>query len=395
MITALLAVTTMAAATAKTKNNADAWDVACRLLQAEKQMQQGGKEAPNLCVSPLSLELALAMVAEGASGETATELSSLLPANVTNLSKELTSDGQTLTAANSIWVNQDIATNVKKKFIKNNVKKYDAEVTRLAFNPAAVARINLWCKDKTRGLIPSIISQLNADDKMVLVNALYFKAEWKNEFKKNQTHDRPFHLSDGSDIEVPMMLQTSHLSYAEDDYCQAVGLPYKQKADEQSGEPIEKTQYAMYVLLPKEGIRITDFVNRQLSASYWKQLKFGAEEQVRLQLPKWENNYSTSLVRPLQQMGIQRIFSPKAQFGGISKTPLTVGDILQKTYIKVDEKGTEAAAATAVIMRLTSAAPAKKRPIEMTVDRPFVYFLVETTTNTPVFAGIVMNPKTK
>lgn len=388
LLLAVAAMTVSAQTEQSSTPAADPWTVASQLLQAEVHAQRSAGKIQNTCLSPLSLEMALAMAAEGASAQTADELRSLIPANLPKLYRQLLRDGSTLSAANSIWINQEIAKSVKKKFLKRNRRKYGAEVTRLVFDPAAVVRINQWCSLQTRGLIPSIIGQLERDDQMVLINALHFKTDWEDEFEADRTHPKPFHLSGGGQEIVPMMTQTQHWAYTEDEYCQAIRLPYRHNEG-------DKTAYAMYILLPRKNVPVLEFIDNQLSAEYWRSLSFGMPRQVRLQLPKWESQYSTSLVRPLQEMGIRRIFTPQAQFPGISRTPLMVGDILQKTFIRVDEKGTEAAAVTAVMMKLTSAGPNQNQPIEMNVNRPFLYLLVETTTQTPVFVGLMLNPKEK
>lgn len=387
------------------------WDIAFQLLQTDVQ-QQANSTKQNTCLSPLSLQLALAMVNEGASGQTRQELKRLLPSKLLEKNYEKITSGPSLSTANSIWINQTITTDIKKKFVRKNTKKWNAQVTSLAYDPAAIVRINQWCKLQTNGLIPNIVNRLDPNDRMVLVNTLYFKADWLNPFPKNKTQNRPFFLNPEESIDVPTMEQWATLDYAENADCQVVRLPYTIATDAKTRKSVEECQYALYVLLPAENLDCATFVQK-LNGNYWMQLvkqldegsvskkienrtfskAAGLPARIHLQMPKWETNHQADLVGNLQKQGILRIFTAQAELSGISKTPLMVSNILQKTYMKVDEKGTEAAAATAVTIRLTGRAPIKQETIEMIVNRPFCYMLVETATNTPVFVGLMNNPQ--
>lgn len=375
LISFLLSVL-MANALAEKKSGS--WDMAFDLLRAE------AKAGEDCCLSPYSLQMALAMVNEGATGKTRKQISMLLPKNLSAVNQKML-NSVSLTQANSIWISNSIAADVKEKFIASNREKFLADVRRLAFDASAVRQMNAWCSDKTHGLIPSVIERLNPEDRMVLMNALHFKADWEEKFEQSKTRKKPFFLADGTEKKVDMMSQNRYMTYAETVDCQIVRLDYKASAKNTENKT-ENTQFAMYVLLPKEGIGTSAILNR-IDEKSWRKLAF-SNEKVHLQLPKWECDYGTSLVSALTRMGASRMFSANAQFSKICRQKLCVSDIIQKCVIKVNETGTEAAAVTAVIMRLTSAGPRQEKAIEMNVNRPFIYVLAETTTDTPIFIGI-------
>jgi len=355
------------------KKNQSNWDVAFDLLRTQSDGQN------ECCVSPLSLQFALGLVNEGATGQTKKQIGALLPKKLPEIGDMIQQSGS-ISSANSIWISDDIAASVKAKFIDQNRKKFDAEVRCLPFDEAAASQINNWCHKKTNGLIPSIIDKLKKDDKMVLVNALHFKADWQSKFDAKRTKKKQFHLETGTSNVVEMMEKTSYWNYCEAGNCQIIRMDYEAKTD------AETPSFAMYVLLPEEGKKLSDILPR-LNSEFWQNLSLKSQ-RIHLQLPKFESDFRTSLVPALQKMGATRMFTADAQFGKISKTKLCVDDVLQKCVIKVDEDGTEAAAVTAITMRLTSVGPNAEKPVEMNVNRPFIYILAETSTDTPVFIGV-------
>ena len=355
------------------KKNQSNWDVAFDLLRTQSDGQN------ECCVSPLSLQFALGLVNEGATGQTKKQIGALLPKKLPEIGDMIQQSGS-ISSANSIWISDDIAASVKAKFIDQNRKKFDAEVRCLPFDEAAASQINNWCHKKTNGLIPSIIDKLKKDDRMVLVNALHFKAEWQTKFDAKRTKMKPFFQAGGGTTQVKMMEKTSHWNYCDANNCQIIRMDYEDKAD--AGMP----RFAMYVLLPEEGKTLSEILPK-MNEKFWKNLSFNSRH-IHLQLPKFESDFRTSLVPALQSMGATRMFTGDAQFGKISKTRLCVSDVLQKCVIKVDEDGTEAAAVTAITMRLTSVGPIADKPIEMNVNRPFIYILAETSTDTPIFIGV-------
>ena len=370
-LTTLLLLGTFCSSSLLGKGKTDSWDIAFSLLQSQTKQEA---TVHNTCLSPLSLQLALALVDEGASGKTHKEINKLLPARTDELFATLNGH-EALSLANSVWINQHFAPQVKEGFKQANVQKYEAEIQALPFDDQAKAIINGWCKQKTQGLIPSAIDRLDNGQSMILVNALHFKADWKLPFRSQRTQDKDFFLSNGTTKRVPMMDQTSHFEYAESESCQAICLPYKGN---------DGANFAMYIVLPKEGTSLKALLST-LNRKTWKNFAFHSSK-VHLQLPKWESDFSTDLNESVKALGAKRLFTSKANFQKISKTDLRVGSINQKTLIRVDEKGTEAAAVTTISM-VTTALPKPEKIYEMNVNRPFLYILVEEGKDLPVFIG--------
>ena len=358
---------------AEAKSDRSGWNAAFDLL---RQTTTGTAQPTNTCLSPLSLQMALAMVNEGAAGKTRAQLGRLLPGNIDQLTTHLAADA-TLTSANSIWINHDFASAVHDSFAERNRQLYGAEIRVRHFGNQLPVEMNDWCNEHTHGLIPGIIDHVDKQDKMLLVNALYFRAEWCHQFETRKTKEAPFHREDGASVQVPMMHETCSWEYAENNLCQCIVLPYACESE-------ASTRYSMYILLPRPELTLQGLLSH-LDARWMKRLKL-SRQRVQLQLPKWECSVSTDLAEPLKQMGITRPFTSDAEFTGISNAPLSISQILQKTRIRVDESGTEAAAVTMVGM--LGAAPQKlKEPKQMIVNRPFIWVLVETESMTPVFVG--------
>lgn len=334
----------------------------------------------NVCISPLSAQLAMAMVANGAEGETKKEICNTLQIgdDANSHSKRLLSvqAGQScrFEIANSIWINEKL--DVKEEFIAANKEYFDALVERAKFDNNAVDRINEWCKEKTNGRIPSIIEEVRPDDMMYLLNAIYFKAVWSQPFSEENTSKQKFTTEKGEEVEVDMMMQRNAATYYSDDVLSIAEKSYN-------------GGYRMLLVLPNEGVACGEaakYLAQNFDACIGKMKRC----DLQLSLPKFTTEFCTSLKPHLANLGINRAFSKKAQFGGISDTPLLISDVMQKTFIAVDEKGTEAAAVTSVMVGLLSA----RRPdnVEiMTLDRPFIYAIVKHD-NEVMFVGKVGNP---
>jgi serpin B len=355
-------------------------------------------EQGNLFYSPYSISLALAMTYAGARGETEQQMAdtlhftlpqdSLHPA-FNSLDQQLASRGEgaqgkdekgfRLNIVNAIWGQQDYT--FLPQFLDVLAENYGAGLRLLDFiNKPEESRvtINNWVSDQTEGKIKDLIPQGVIDDltRLVLTNAIYFNAAWLNPFNEKLTQDGIFHLLDGSEVTVPMMRQTESFGYAEGEGYQAVELPY-------SGN------LSMVILLPESGQ--FDSFEQSLDANYVDAiLKDLEDKQVALTMPKFEFESEFSLVDTLSEMGMPIAFSGGADFSGMTgNNDLCIGDVLHKAFVSVDEAGTEAAAATAVVMKLT-AAPAE--PVEVTVDRPFIFLIRDIETNSIIFVGRVMNP---
>lgn len=364
------------AAAKNTTTSKSAWGEllgeACRQINME-----------NICLSPLSVQLALSMITNGAEGITKKEICQAMQIgndankHYRDFLDNLDNKYCELKIANSIWIKEKF--DVNQEFIDTNKMFFDAQVEKTEFNDTAVERINNWCKEKTNGKIPSIIERFNENDRMLLLNALYFKAAWHKPFKENNTANKKFTTERGEEITVPTMMMRSNELFYKDD---VLAITSKRL---QFG-------YNMLFVLPNEGVKC-DEAAVHLANNLDVYLKNMEVCNLTLSLPKFKTEFSRSLKPILEELGIKRAFSNKAQFNGISDDPLFISDIIHKTYIDVNEKGTEAAAVTAMITGLLSM---RAPQIEiMTLDRPFIYAIVKEDNNEVIFTGKIGNPSIK
>jgi serpin B len=321
----------------------------------------------------------MAMVANGAEGKTKQEICNAMQlgddANVRyrELLDNLENKHCEVKAANSIWIKEKF--DVKQEFVDTNKVYLDALVERVKFNDETVERINNWCKENTNGKIPSIIERFNGSDRMVLLNALYFNGKWNRPFSEKNTTQQKFTTEKGEEVKVPMMMMRANKPYYKDDVLAMTLKRYE------SG-------YSMLLVLPGEGVGC-DEAALHLAKDFDKYLKAMETCDLTLSLPKFKTEFSGSLKPTLTALGIKRAFGGKAEFGGISDKALYISDVVQKTYINVDEKGTEAAAVTMGKVGLLSMRPSKIEII--TFDRPFIYAIINHN-NDVLFIGKVGNP---
>jgi serpin B len=366
-------------------NNAFAFE----LYQASRDQNE------NIILSPYSVSTALAMTYAGARGETESQMADALHFTLPqeelhtalgDLSTQLNSgEGEEegdlqLHIANALWAQEGYP--FRQDYTDLVQSSYDAGLQSLNFEAdpeASRQTINDWVSEATEDRINDLLTPgtITAGTRLVLTNAIYFKAQWASQFEEYATQDGPFTLADGSDVTVPMMHQTENFGYLQGDGFQAVELPY-----------VDNTA-AMLVLLPDEGQ--FDTFESALTAEQFDSIRSSLEsKQVALQLPRFSYEASFELVPPLQSLGMTDAFTGAADFSGMSEEDLFISAILHKAFVLVDENGTEAAAATAVVMEVT-AAPADM-PIEMTVDRPFLYVIYDQTSGAILFMGRVLNP---
>jgi serpin B len=239
--------------------------------------------------------------------------------------------------------------------------------------------INDWVSEQTEGRIQNLIPQGAIDPltRLVLTNAIYFNAAWANPFQEEATRDGPFTLLDGSRIAVPMMHQTESFGYAKGEGYQAVELPY------------DGHELSMVILLPDRDSfdPFEDSLDVDQAQAIMQNLKRG---QVALIMPKFEFDSRFSLKQALEAMGMPAAFSGGADFSGMTgSTDLFISDVLHKAFVSVDEEGTEAAAATAVVMKLSVAA---EEPTTVTIDRPFIFLIRDIETGAILFVGRVVDP---
>ncbi len=370
-------------------NNAFALD----LYQALKGTQG------NLFYSPYSISLALAMTYAGARDTTEKQMAATLhytlPQDILHpafngLDQELSGRGQgakgkdgkgfRLNIVNAIWGQTGYP--FLAQYLDLLAEYYGTGLRTLDFRTApddSRITINKWVEDQTEQRIKDLIPPGAIDPltRLVLTNAIYFNAAWANNFEKNATQPADFHLADGSAVKMPMMHQTERLGYAEGNGFQAVTLPY-------DGRELE-----MVVLLPEEG-KFAEF-EKSLNAGKVASIVNGiTPKQVALSLPSFKYESEFSLGKILADMGMPIAFSSQADFSGMTgNRELSISEVVHKAFVSVDESGTEAAAATAVIMRAT-AMPVM--PLEVTVDHPFIFLIRDIKTGSVIFVGRVMNP---
>lgn len=329
----------------------------------------------NVTVSPYSAGVALSMLAEGAEGQTAAELDNALngcrfvDADLGN------NDTVTVKSANSVWISDDFS--IRNTYVARLSKDYDAYANVMNFaSPEAVHAINNWCSENTEGMIKGIVNELDPQTVMILANALYFKAPWEDPFDKNSTRKAVFHGSKG-DTEPMFMTGKKTCGYLEYKGSQIVALPYKDG------------RYAMYIFLPDANLKEADLLSYMSESGLDEVMKNMSREKVRLTIPKFKVEYEMSLVETLEAMGVRSVFTSAADLTGIAHGPLSVSDVFQKAVVDVDESGSEAAAVTAIMIKMTSAR-IETEPV-VTVDRPFYYMIADMDAGRILFAGRIMN----
>ncbi len=347
----------------------------------------------NIFMSPASLFMALSMVYNGADGKTKEEIAKTMhlegmDANELNkanasLLKMLLKDNDDiqLSIANSIWLNEEFQ--FQDDFAENNKDYFDAEIREFNITDSDSAkRINDWVKQSTNNKIEEIVEDpLDPNLVTLLINAVYFKGTWTHEFDKNKTKDQAFHLQGGSVKDVSLMSLNEKLAYMDNEHFQAVQLPYG------DGE------MSMKVFLPKEDSSLEEFKKLLTNENWIAWNKEFSERKGTVLLPKFQMEYETLLNDALEKLGMGSAFEDNADFTKMIKeeVSLKISEVKQKTFIEVNEEGTEAAAVTSIRVELSSA------PIEdsfiMEVNRPFFFTITDDETDAILFMGSISNPQ--
>ena len=361
-----------------------------------------GKHSGNVFFSPLSVFAALALTHEGAGGATAQEIEQVLHISpganegVPELTRRLTTkglfdrptrnDGLELHVANALWLANDYQ--FRKDFLARGKDAYGAEIAALDFSKAAEASrktINGWVEQQTSGKIVNLIQRGLAGAKLVLTDAIYMKAKWEEPFKAEQTGNSSFYLSADKKIDVPTMFANRRMNYFDGTSFQAVELPYK-------GERLSAV-----IFLPKDknGLASLEKTATAANLSAWMASLKPSRLPVLLRLPKFKITQSHSLAPILESLGIRQAFKPEAaNFSGMTEQErgLYISDVIHKAYVEVDEEGTEAAAATAVVMEAGAAYHKEPDPILFIADHPFLFLICDNDSGSILFLGRLANP---
>ncbi len=344
----------------------------------------------NVFISPFSVSMAFGMVLNGADGPTLDSLKKVLGHegismddinnSYKNISAVLTSlDTKVVFEnANSIWYMNDFP--VLQEFIDDNINFFNADVSALDFSsPSAVQAINGWVNTKTHTKIPIIIEEIPAEIVMYLINAIYYKGIWTYQFDPQNTQDASFTCADGSTVSCKLMEQEATFAYYSDAGMQVIDLPYGDR------------KFSMTVILPSASTSIDQFASA-LTQDQWNAIAVKLDSaEVVLSLPKFKLEYKKKLNDELKALGMGLAFSDFADFSRISqKYGLKISEVLHKTFLEVNEEGTEAAAVTSIGMQLTGiGGPSKPY---MRVDHPFIFAIREHQSGTIIFIGKIVNP---
>jgi len=365
----------------ETIDNNTMTDFAVSLLKATNQSGE------NTLISPLSVMCALAMTANGAKGDTLSQMEQTLGLPIGELNdtiytylSSLPEEDATLHLANSLWFSQSGLFDVNDNFLQTCADYYDAEAFKTAFDDTTVDDINTWVNEHTDGMIEQILDNIPADAMMYLVNALSFDAEWDEMYEETQVAEGVFTTEDGEEQDADMMA-SSESHYLETDNATGFLKHYK------------GYDYAFAALLPNEGVTVDELVASLDGDKLTTLLSSPQSGRVIATMPKFESEFSVDLAAILEGMGMPDAFDPeKADFSAMGTSDLGglfISRVLHKTHIAVTERGTKAGAATAVEMRCGSAFV--EEPKTVTLDRPFVYMLVDCETDTPIFIGTMMS----
>ncbi|MBU0611828.1 serpin family protein [Patescibacteria group bacterium] len=374
-------------------NNKFAFDVYPKLIENGK----------NTFFSPLSISSAFGMVYEGANGKTADEIRSvfhfpkdinILRNSFSSINNEInkTSSEYQLSIANALWAQKDYK--FLDEYFSSVGKYYGGKVTNVDFKNAteeARLAINKWVEDRTNDKIKEIISKgvLSVDTRLVLTNAIYFNGKWSKTFEKKGTKENSFFIDSENNVEVNMMKQANNdetlFNYSENDDLQILEMPYK-------GDKL-----SMIVVLPKKN-DITSFEKLLTFSNFNSWKKSLKKQRVNVFIPQFKFDAKYSMVEDLKSMGMPISFSPgNADFSKMDGTKdLFISDVIHQSFVDVNEDGTEAAAATAVVMGVTSAGPFEGPVIPtFNANHPFVFMIQDTTNGNILFMGRVVNPNLK
>lgn len=288
-----------------------------------------------------------------------------------------------ISIANSLWLNQTAS--FLPSFLQQVTEFYQAQLNQLDFAiPTAADEINAWVREQTNDKIGGIIDKTNPESILYLMNAIYFKGSWTESFAEELTEEKPFRMMDGTTRPHPLMSQLGSYLYLENSDIQAISLPYG------------NGRFSLYVFLPPENVSLDRFY-QELNAEQWDNwIKAMQRQEGMIQLPRFELDYSIALNDTLEQMGMGIAFSPnQADFSNMTSENVHISEVQHKTFVEVNEEGTEAAAVTSVgIARVSLEEMPEPELFSMIVDRPFFMAIRDNRTQTILFMGSIVNPRT-
>ncbi len=354
-------------------------------LEFFKTAAEEGDSKNNILISPLSVLTALAMTANGADGDTLSEMEKVLAggmeieklnAYIGHLAENL---GENLKIANSIWMKNESGVEVREEFLQTNADYYGAEIFKAAFDDATVSDINTWVDDNTDGMIKKLLEKIDASTFMYLINALAFEDTWEEKYKEHSIYNGAFRAYDGSKREV------EYMASEENKYIEGSGVTGFIK-------PYESGKYSFAVLLPDEGISVFDYIRTLDGKTLSELLNNVKNESVDTVMPKFTLDFDIKLNDTLEKMGMPKAFSKsQADFSKMASSAvgnIYIGNVLHKTFMAVDEAGTKAGAVTAVDMCAEGFIEKKNIVV---LDRPFICMIIDTENSLPIFMGTVGN----
>lgn len=378
--------------------DASAMDFSVRLLQATLEQTPTTDDyaeiqmlPPNILLSPISVYMALSMTTNGANGDTLTELEEALGLSRDELNSyayhylaSLSSgEDYKLSMANSIWYTDDEKFTVKDEFIKDVTQYYKAGVYAKPFqDPATVKEINAWVDENTDGYIKEILNDISEDAVMILVNALAFNAKWENAYADSDIKDGTFTMEDGA-TQAAYFMNSEESLYLEDE--KATGF-IKYYADK---------KYAFVALLPNEGVSVNEYILGLNGAHLQQMVENPTEVKVYASIPQFEVDYQVGMNDIFKSMGVNAAFdfntADFTNLGEYEDKNVFISEIMHKTYLEVNQDGTEGGASTTVIMEAVGMAPNQEESKIVCLDRQFLYMIIDCENNQPIFMGTLMH----
>ncbi len=351
-----------------------------------------------MLVSPLSALFALALAETGAAGDTLSQLETATGMNIGSLATYLGAyarrisgedlydtqqkgDDLALKCANSIWLRSSDDLSVSDDYLATCKGTLDAQAFSAPFDSTTVDDINSWVSSKTDGMIDRLVERITADDQLFLINALAFDDAWQEPYEEGDVQGDTFTTEEGDEQSVRMM-HSYETTYLENSLAEGFLKPY------------EKFNFAFVALLPKKGVQLADLVASLDGTSLHDLIANPISNiEVSAGLPKFSLDYQTTLNDQLAAMGVRDAFDPKladfSRMATLKDGNLAISTVLQKTFIDVNEAGTKAAAVTSIGMTCSTGTPDEPEVREVILDRPFVYFIIDNMTLTPLFAGVM------